>query len=186
MPCARLRKAGARRIGSAVEATPPRAADTWGCEQRAEGTGVMTSMSPSSQVENAVKHVGGCLCGAVRFEVSGAFEGFFLCHCSHCRKGSGSSHAANLFSADAELRWLSGEPQVAVYHFPETRHVRSFCTVCGSALPTLQMNGALGVVPAGSLDTDVPVRPQGHIFMDSRANWDEQLETLPQFGSFPT
>lgn len=145
----------------------------------------MTSIPSPSQVENVVTHAGGCLCGAVRFEISGAFESFFLCHCSHCRKGSGSSHAANLFSAGAELRWLSGEPLVAVYRLPETRHVRSFCTVCGSALPTLQDNEALVVVPAGSLDTDVPLRPQGHIFMDSRATWDEHLEAVPRFGSFP-
>ncbi|WP_421718505.1 GFA family protein [Algiphilus sp.] len=136
-------------------------------------------------MDNAVKHEGGCLCGGVRFEVYGGFEGFFLCHCSHCRKGTGSAHAANIFSHVAKLRWLSGESQVTVYNLPETRHVRSFCTVCGSALPTLQMNGRLLVVPAGSLDTDVPLRPQGHIFMESRANWDEQLEKLPQFGSFP-
>ncbi|ADU66714.1 glutathione-dependent formaldehyde-activating GFA [Desulfurispirillum indicum S5] len=131
-----------------------------------------------------MKHTGGCLCGAIRFEVTGPFEGFFLCHCSRCRKDTGSSNAANLFSRASELRWLSGESQVTVYNLPETRHVRSFCAVCGSALPSLQTNGTL-LVPAGSLDTDVPLRPQGHIFMDSRANWDEKLETLPKFGSFP-
>ena len=42
-------------------------------------------------------HSGTCLCGAVRFEISGSFERFYLCHCSRCRKGSGSAHAANLF-----------------------------------------------------------------------------------------
>jgi hypothetical protein len=40
---------------------------------------------------------GSCLCGAVSFEVSGAFDSFFLCHCSRCRKDTGSAHAANLF-----------------------------------------------------------------------------------------
>lgn len=136
------------------------------------------------QVGDAVKHTGGCLCGAISFEVTGPFEGFFLCHCSRCRKDTGSSNAANLFSKVAELRWLSGESQVTIYNLPETRHVRSFCAVCGSALPSLQTNGTL-LVPAGSLDTDVPLRPQGHIFMDSRANWDEKLEALPKYASFP-
>ena len=138
------------------------------------------------QVGDVVKYEGGCLCGAVSFEVIGAIEGFFLCHCSRCRRGSGSSHAANLFSKTAKLRWLSGESRVTVFRLPETRHTRSFCSGCGSALPNLQMSEALLVIPAGSLDTDVPLRPQGHIFMDDRANWDEQLETLPKFGSLPT
>lgn len=132
-----------------------------------------------------MEHLGGCLCGAVRYEVTGRFEGFFLCHCSHCRKDTGSAHAANLFSEVATLRWRAGEAQVATFQLPDTRHVRSFCTTCGSALPSLQMEGRLLVVPAGSLDTEVPIRPQGHIFMDSRAAWDEQLESLPQFGAFP-
>lgn len=49
------------------------------------------------------KHLGACLCGAVRFEVDGAFDRFYLCHCESCRKDSGSAHAANLFSSFASL-----------------------------------------------------------------------------------
>jgi len=57
---------------------------------------------------------------------------------------------------------------------------------CGSALPDLQMNGALLKVPAGSLDTDVPVRPDAHIFVASKANWDEGLEDVPTVARLPT
>lgn len=132
-----------------------------------------------------ITHTGQCLCGAVRFEIRGDFEAFFLCHCSHCRKGSGSAHSANLFSKSATLRWLSGEAQVTAFQLAGTRHARSFCATCGSALPSLQMNGTLLVVPAGSLDGDVPLRPQGHLFTESRADWDEALEELPQFPTVP-
>jgi hypothetical protein len=132
-----------------------------------------------------MEHIGGCLCGRVRFRVSGSFEGFFLCHCSNCRKDTGSSHSANLFSKGATIRWLAGEADVVVFNLPATRHVRSFCAVCGSALPSLQMGGTLLSVPAGSLETDVPIRPQGHIFMGSRATWDEGLEQVPTFDELP-
>ncbi|GAB3031771.1 GFA family protein [Oleiagrimonas citrea] len=134
-----------------------------------------------------MKHYGGCLCGDVRYEVTGSFENFFLCHCSRCRRDTGSSHAANLFSRTATLRWLNGEENVVVFHLPETRHVRSFCSQCGSALPTMQTHGreTLLVVPAGSLETDVPIRPQGHILMGSRANWDMELEHVPAFEGLP-
>lgn len=131
------------------------------------------------------KHEGSCLCGAVRFEIDGDFERFFLCHCEYCRKDSGSAHAANLFSTRARLRWLAGEAQVRRYDLPQTRHSKSFCSHCGSALPQLQMDGALLVVPAGSLTTDVPIRPDAHLFVASRANWDDALEQVAKIERLP-
>ena len=125
------------------------------------------------------KHFGSCLCGAVRFEVEGDFEKFFLCHCEHCRKDTGSAHAANLFSSVARLRWVAGEDKTTLFTLPSTRHSKCFCSVCGSALPILQMEGQVLVVPAGSLDTEVPLRPDAHLFDSSRASWDKALEEIP-------
>jgi hypothetical protein len=130
-------------------------------------------------------HPGSCLCGAVRFEIAGDFERFYLCHCSRCRKDSGSAHGANLFSSSATLTWLSGEDQVRVFNVPGTRHRHAFCATCGSALPDLQMNGALLKVPAGSLDGAVTIRPDAHIFCSSRANWDDALEDIPKVDELP-
>lgn len=130
-------------------------------------------------------NAGSCLCGAVRFEISGAFDNFFLCHCSRCRKGSGSAHGANLFATQASLAWQSGADRVATYQVPGSRHARSFCTVCGSALPMLQLDGALLVVPAGSLDGPVPIRPNAHLCWDSRADWDEGLDAVARLGGLP-
>ena len=130
-------------------------------------------------------HVGSCLCGEVRFEVTGEFERFFLCHCSRCRKDTGSAHAANLFSSTAKIRWLSGEAKVKTFSVPSTRHEKSFCSECGSALPRVQMNGALLVVPAGSLDSPLETRPDAHIFVASRATWDRHLEDIPQIDELP-
>lgn len=133
-----------------------------------------------------MKVIGGsCLCGSARFEVSGTFESFFLCHCSRCRKDTGSAHAANLFSTMATLAWLSGREHVRTYRVSGSRHERSFCAECGSALPGLQMDGALLVVPAGSLDDDIDVRPTAHICLASRAAWDEHLEDIPGFPALP-
>lgn len=130
-------------------------------------------------------HSGSCLCGQVRFEVRGAFDSFFLCHCGHCRKDSGSAHAANLFSSTASLEWLSGESEVTAFNLPATRHARSFCSICGSALPSRQAGGALLVVPAGSLDGAIGRRPDAHVFVASRADWDQRLESLPSFPGVP-
>lgn len=133
----------------------------------------------------STKHSGSCLCGTVRFEVAGDFERFYLCHCTYCRKDSGSAHGANLFSSTATLQWLSGEDKVRVFNLPSTRHRHSFCSICGSALPDIQMNGTLLKVPAGSLDTDIHIRPDAHIFVASKASWDEGLEKVPKVAKLP-
>jgi len=128
---------------------------------------------------------GACLCGAVRFEISGEFESFFLCHCSRCRKDTGSAHAANLFSSTAAITWLSGQDNIRTYRVPDTRHERSFCSECGSALPSIQAMGALLVVPAGSVDTVINIRPTAHICCASRASWDSHLEDIPTTDAIP-
>lgn len=128
---------------------------------------------------------GSCLCGAVRFEVSGDFDAFFLCHCSRCRKDSGSAHAANLFSASATIAWLAGRERVTSWRLPRSRHARSFCGACGSALPSVQMDGALLVVPAGSLDDPIAIRPTAHTSCASRADWDIGLEHVAKLDGLP-
>lgn len=132
-----------------------------------------------------MKHTGSCLCGEIGFEIEGDFENFFLCHCGLCRKDTGSAHAANLFSSTAKLKWLTGKNKVKTFQFKSTRHIKSFCSNCGSALPNIQMDGTLLVVPAGCLDSEVPIRPQGHIHMASKANWDNDLDKVPKFDQFP-
>ena len=128
---------------------------------------------------------GQCLCGAVQFRISGAFEAFFLCHCARCRKDSGSAHAANLFSSTARLSWLSGETTVTYFQLPGTRHARCFCATCGSALPFVQAADGMLVVPAGSLDTPVDIRPNAHICLASRADWDHDLDAIDRIDGLP-
>ena len=130
------------------------------------------------------EHLGSCLCGTVRFKVEGAFDSFYLCHCQHCKKDTGSAHAANLFSQSAKLSWQSGADAVTSFTLPGTRHSRSFCKFCGSALPNTQVAGVL-IVPAGSLDTEVSILPTAHIFSSSKAHWEEASEEVPTFEKLP-
>lgn len=132
------------------------------------------------------RYAGSCLCGEVRFEIYGAFERFYLCHCKYCRKDTGSAHAANLFSSTAALKWISGEQKIRQFNLPATRHSKCFCSGCGSALPMMQMEGKLLVVPAGSLDSEIRARPNAHIFISSKASWDDALENIPAIAGFPS
>ena len=132
------------------------------------------------------EYSGSCLCGAVKFRLEGEFNGFYLCHCQYCQKDTGSAHAANLFTQSIQLSWLSGEHEVSMFTLPGTRHCKSFCRHCGSALPTVQVASAVTVVPAGCLDSDVSLKPAAHIFTGSRASWDSALESIPQFKGMPS
>ena len=129
------------------------------------------------------KYSGSCLCKDVAFEITGEFNGFFLCHCSRCRKETGSAHAANLFSKTAKFEWNRGQEKVKTFRLPESRFSRSFCQNCGSAVPTVDKERMM--VPAGSLESDIDILPTAHIFLGSKANWDKSLETVKGFECLP-
>jgi hypothetical protein len=129
-------------------------------------------------------HFGSCLCGTVKFEVQGDFDSFYLCHCQHCQKDTGSAHAANLVSQSARLIWLAGADAVTSFTLLGTRHNKSFCKLCGSALPSTQIAGLL-VVPVGCLDSEISMLPTAHLFTSSKAAWDRELGDVPKFEGLP-
>ena len=128
---------------------------------------------------------GSCLCGSVNFEIDGDFDSFFLCHCSYCRKDTGSAHGANLFSSNAKLKWKSGQDLVKNFKLTGTRHTKSFCSECGSAMPIEVPESGFIVVPAGSLDEEISIKPTAHIFTASKAKWENDLDKVHSFEAFP-
>jgi hypothetical protein len=123
---------------------------------------------------------GSCLCGAVKYEVAGEAKRFYHCHCSRCRKATGTAHASNIFLQPATLRWLLGQERVRAFKVPEaTRFTNQFCELCGGRLPRQPQDSDTVVVPAGSLDQEPPIRPQSRIFIGSRASWSCSGDELP-------
>ena len=129
---------------------------------------------------------GSCLCGAVKYEVTGEPTRFFHCHCSRCRKASGTGHASNLFVRAGGLRWLQGEEQVRAFKVPEAkRFANHFCGTCGGRVPRMVKELDAVVIPCGSLDDEVPIRPQARIFSGSRASWSCFGDDLPAYPELP-
>ena len=125
---------------------------------------------------------GSCLCGAIAYEVRPPFAFFKYCHCSRCRKNSGSAHAANLLVDAGQFAWTRGEGALRRYELAGARaFCTSFCTVCGSALPWPTRNGKWVLVPAGGLDDAPGVFPDKNVFWNSRAPWYVAAEQLPCF-----
>lgn len=128
---------------------------------------------------------GSCLCGAVRYTVSGEAQRFYHCHCSRCRKVSGTGHASNLF-VQGTLTWNSGEELIRTFKLPEAaRFANSFCEVCGSRMPRFIEKVGMVFIPAGSLEDEPDLRPQARIFLDSRAKWSCDELVLPGFEQYP-
>jgi len=129
---------------------------------------------------------GSCLCGEVAYEFSGEVRAFQYCHCSRCRKFTGSAHAANIIVVPEQFRWLKGGEFVIHYEVPDAKyHATSFCKKCGSSLPWENKTGSAVIIPAGTLDEDPGVRPTKNIFFASRAPWYVNASELPTFDEFP-
>ncbi len=125
---------------------------------------------------------GSCLCGGVRYEVTGPLGRVVNCHCSMCRKATGAAFRTRARVESGAFRWLAGEELVSQYaSSPGER--RTFCRVCGATLPTffLDRPGEIGL-PLGTLDDDPGVKPSAHVFVDSKAPWWEITDDLPHYG----
>jgi len=129
---------------------------------------------------------GSCLCGAVNYQIEGPFKVFQYCHCSRCRKFTGSAYASNLFVSPERFRWTSGEEMIGRYEHPDAKYfATSFCKQCGSSLPWAVKGGKNIIVTAGTLDDDPGIKPMWNIFWRSKASWYEESSDLPRHDEFP-
>ena len=130
---------------------------------------------------------GGCLCGGVRFEVTLPFRRANHCHCSRCRKHSGTFGLTQGRVRRDGFRLVQGQELLRVYRPPEGGAAKTFCSVCGSSLfGGTWPDGEEVSVRLGALDGDPGIRPQYHSFTESRASWDALPEDgLPRYPGPP-
>ena len=127
---------------------------------------------------------GSCLCRGVRFEFSRAVTPVGMCHCSKCRKVSGTASNAAVLVPSGELSFIVGKELLQTFRLP-TGWGATFCRTCGCPMPHLHPGGGAYHVPAGSLDDDPGVGVGGHIYVGSKAAWDEIAGSAPQFEEEP-
>ena len=127
-------------------------------------------------------HTGSCLCGAVRFQISGDLAPIQLCHCADCRKAQGSAFGANIPTAAADLRFVSGEAALRAYESSPGKE-RVFCATCGSPILS-RLTATPGTVRlrAGTLDAPTGARLGFHFHTASKADWWEIADDgLPRY-----
>ncbi len=130
---------------------------------------------------------GGCLCGAIRYEVSGKPVNMWNCHCDDCRHTSGASYATNVFVKIADLTITKGETNTFDHQADSgntmTKH---FCSACGAQL----FNGNSGrpqimVVRAGTIDDPSFVEPRANIYASRALPRAIQSDDIPSFETMP-
>lgn len=127
---------------------------------------------------------GGCLCGAVRFQVSEFKSSIFKCHCSKCRKAFGGASSSAGLTGEDGFSWLQGSGGIREYQC-DSGFKRRFCPDCGSILPQYLSDFKMHWIPVGLLDSDPGIRLKHHIHVDSKAEWEIlDAETLQLGGGF--
>jgi hypothetical protein len=136
---------------------------------------------------------GSCLCGGVKFEITGPLSSPLNCHCSQCRKQHGAPFRSRVRVQVEDFRWLQGEHLIKYYE-SAGGYLRGFCRECGS--PIINLTGpnwkraahfprslSQYGIPLAILD-DPPVRPACHVFVGSKAPWFEITDDLPQYAEY--
>lgn len=127
---------------------------------------------------------GGCLCGTVRYEITGGIHNIVCCHCSMCRKAQGSAFATNGIVNRSDFRLVAGENNLTGYE-SSPGQTKYFCKTCGSPIFSENTSRPESIrVRIGTIESDIVERPEAHIFVSSKANWEEICADIPRFDSY--
>jgi hypothetical protein len=132
---------------------------------------LLASLSEPHPPEVARKSVGvakgSCLCGTVQYEIDGLFEVMSHCGCSMCRQHHGAAFATFVTVPLSGFRWVAGEGALSTYQ-SSAYGKRTFCNKCGSIMPVVEPDTGIAFCPAGNLDGELGIQPQGHRFVGSQ------------------
>lgn len=127
---------------------------------------------------------GSCLCGGVRYEIADNLLYSAYCHCSECRRFSGSAFSAMGGLAKEELEVTSGAELIRYYRKTEASNM-AFCGKCGSSLFVEKPLKGMVHVRLGTLAESPSLLPQAHVMVGSKAPWYEITDHLPQYETLP-
>ena len=124
---------------------------------------------------------GGCLCGKLAYEVPGPITAIDYCHCSRCRKASGSAFAAVTSVSRSHFKIIKGLQYLKSYK-TDADFERIFCSECGSQLYSIRPALADTIrLRLGSIDTPIDGTVSAHIFASSKADWHDICDQVPQY-----
>jgi len=136
-------------------------------------------MSLAMNTRRSIRSLAGrCYCGAVQYAVADEFIYAANCHCSNCRRATGSAFKPFAGIERDKLVVTKGEDSLMLFGDRTAHDAR--CKVCGSLLYSIVRDGAYAHVAMGTLVDDPAIRPASHIFVGSKAPWFVITDDLPQ------
>ncbi len=131
---------------------------------------------------------GGCLCGAIRYQLNAEPMIVHACHCTQCQRRTGSPYGVNAWIEESEFELLQGEPECCEIDGVDGGNPTEdwHCAKCKSRIWTVYTSSPPGsrFVAAGTLDDPDAVSPDVHIFTDSKRPWVEIPDDVPSFSGF--
>lgn len=128
--------------------------------------------------------IGKCLCGRVEFEILGTVPNIYQCHCSQCRKITGSSSSSSTLVRIDSFKWMKGQEFITSY-LDVSGYRSDFCSRCGSPVPNPIANKSLYWVPVGLMEDIQPIKIVAHLCVASKAAWDVISAEGAQFEAVP-
>jgi len=129
-------------------------------------------------------YTGSCLCGDVRFEITGEIKDIIHCHCSKCRKAQGSAFATNGNLDIKHFTITHGSKNLTEYQSDKGQY-KYFCNRCGSPIISKNINNPSTVrVRLGTIESDIKEKPEAHIFVSSKASWEDLNDNLPHYNTY--
>ena len=129
---------------------------------------------------------GGCVCGAIRYEISAEPTFMFKCHCRDCQRLSGAPFVGVVYVPKTAFCWTKGTIR---HHFTDSAkgkpHQRGFCAECGSRISGGESDQGIGVT-VGTLDDSSFFRPQMNIWVSDACSWDAIEKDIPAYEHYPT
>lgn len=116
---------------------------------------------------------GSCNCSKVQFEVTVPISDVFVCHCSICRKSTGSGGISVSIVSNENFKWIKGTDLIVTWQKPNHDWLNSFCKKCGSSLPGKNDETAT-YIPVGLLDSGhEKLEVKHHLFVGSKGSWEK-------------
>jgi hypothetical protein len=133
---------------------------------------------------------GGCLCGAVRFELTAPPLHAGYCHCTRCQRRTGAAASAQARIDGSSFKMLSGAEVVRGWKPPDAGFEKCFCGECGAHVFSRSQDRTQMSIRMGAFDSDPGIRPSFRQFVSYAASWepipDDGLERFPESRPRPT
>jgi hypothetical protein len=125
---------------------------------------------------------GSCLCGSVRYKISGDIGDIVHCHCQKCRKAHGSAFSS-VAAVNDESFTLLGKETLKGYESSLGKY-RYFCLGCGTQIYAKRMNTEHIILRLGSVDSEITAAEKNHIWVSEKASWYTINSSLPECQEF--